>query len=129
MANEFVKEMRNELLIQVAKWAADNRFLVFAGEKYEASGGWGDFFGAFQTVQLALEALAKPIDKTLGLVTTKVTYIDDEFKWWQIVDLRTKEIILSSKSDGRRVRKCADCGAVIPPGQPLCNCNTSGDLG
>jgi len=26
-------------------------------------------------------------------------------------------------------RYCADCGAVIPEGQPLCNCNTSGDLG
>jgi hypothetical protein len=47
-------------------------FLLFAGDTYYPSGGWGDYKGSFPSYELAREA-ARPHD--------------NRGDWWHIVDL------------------------------------------
>lgn len=56
-------------------------YLVFAFSQYYPSGGWKDFRGAFATKEEALVAAAN-------------TRAD----WWQIVNLETGRIIVTSDS-------------------------------
>jgi len=53
------------------------RFLLFCYDTYYPVGGWGDFIGAFDSVEEAESA----IDKT--------------FHYWQIVDMEKLEVVKS----------------------------------
>lgn len=55
------------------------RYLVFAGYNYYPIGGWEDFYGAFETVEEAKDALLK-----------EKSYYRE---WWHIVDLEINQIV------------------------------------
>jgi hypothetical protein len=55
------------------------RYFLFAGMQYYPGGGWGDFQGAFASVE---EAKNKLLDCDL-----------DWLDWWQVVDSETLEVI------------------------------------
>lgn len=54
----------------------ENRFLVFIGDTYYPSGGWGDFHRGFSSIEECLEYI-------------KAIKCD----WWQIVDAQTLKIV------------------------------------
>ena len=54
------------------------RYLLFAGEYYYPSGGWRDFWGAFDSVDDA----RKELDAQIG-----------SYDWYHIVDTETMEQI------------------------------------
>jgi hypothetical protein len=53
------------------------RYVVFAYSNYYPAGGWGDFEGAFASVEEAK-------NRVLEL---------DSVDWWQVVDSKTLEVI------------------------------------
>lgn len=52
------------------------RYLLFAGDNYYPSGGWGDFVDGFDSVEQAALKLA-----------------ERSYDWFQIVDATTGEIV------------------------------------
>jgi hypothetical protein len=62
------------------------RFVAFSGADYYPSGGWGDFFGSFDTRDEAVAALA-----------ARTKFIGD---WTQIVDLETGEDVAENTKAG-----------------------------
>ena len=63
-----------------------NRFVLFSGSTYYASGGWLDMQGSYSDLESAWTA-AQELMK------------NDWFEWWQIVDLEQGEIV--GKSDNQ----------------------------
>ena len=55
------------------------QFLLFAGDHFYPSGGWGDFKNSFDTVEEAQEGAA---DELAG-----------NSDWWQIVDITTGKVV------------------------------------
>ena len=53
------------------------QFLLFAGDQYYPSGGWGDFKGSFDTI-----AEARAAERALP-----------GHDWWQIIDVKTGNVI------------------------------------
>ncbi len=49
-----------------------NKFFVFAGMAYYPAGGWKDFLGHFESVELAIETIANT---------------GNNCDWWQICEL------------------------------------------
>jgi hypothetical protein len=63
------------------------RFLVFAGDDYYPSGGWGDFRGSYDTLEEALAScVCDPGDWTAH-------------DWMHVIDAETMEKVASSGSD------------------------------
>lgn len=60
------------------------RYLLFFGDNYYPLGGWGDFQGDFDCVELAKDYLLK-----------KDKY--DSFDWAQVIDTETKAIVWNNK--------------------------------
>lgn len=52
------------------------RYLVFRGDEYYPSGGWGDFLGSWANLEDARKRLQH-----------------DKPEWWHIVDIETGKII------------------------------------
>jgi hypothetical protein len=62
-------------------------FLLFAGEHYYPNGGWGDFRGAYATVDEARAGILarQHADAAAGLLST--------YEWYEIVDVRTLTVV------------------------------------
>lgn len=58
-------------------------FILFSGPTYYPGGGWGDYAGAYCTLEEALNAAAKE-------------HVDRGHDWWQVVDLRTLKVVKQS---------------------------------
>ena len=56
------------------------RFIAFAGDDYYPQGGWNDFLGGFDSIQDAVEELAR------------MQSVD----WWHVVDVSTGKIVKKS---------------------------------
>ncbi len=71
-------------------------FLLFANEAYYASGGWGDFRGAFSSKEEAASA-----GRLLLGTTLKVGGPEDDIRvfidWWHVVDLASNSIVAASR--------------------------------
>ena len=63
-----------------------NRFLLFSGPTYYASGGWLDMQGSYADLESAWAAVQELMK-------------NDWFEWWQIVDLEQGKIV--GKSDNQ----------------------------
>lgn len=67
-----------------------NMFLIFAGDCYYPSGGWGDYVGSYATEQDARNAITEQ-----GIINDFNRYMIKEelYDWYHIVDLQQgKEI-------------------------------------
>lgn len=64
------------------------KFLLFAGAHYYPSGGWGDFRGAFDTVEDAVHATLP--NETLTGLDYALQFRPD---WWHVVDTTTGAIV------------------------------------
>jgi hypothetical protein len=67
------------------------RYLAFAGETYESSGGWNEFVGDFDDAQSATDAACEKAKETNALR-----------HWWHVVDSSTKQIIADGFSESPR---------------------------
>jgi hypothetical protein len=71
-------------------------FLLFAGDAYYPSGGWGDFIQAFETLEGAKEWYAenqRVAEEQRGLGWKPNMDWKHRFDWAQIVDTETMEEI------------------------------------
>lgn len=59
------------------------RFAVFAGEDYYPRGGWADFYGEAETIEVAREKR----DRAVSLVKNPSGH------WWQIVDIHAGTVV------------------------------------
>jgi hypothetical protein len=59
------------------------RFLVFAGDFYYPSGGWGDFQGDFDSIDEAKDKLLK---------------IHKDWEWSQVIDSETKKEVVEGSN-------------------------------
>jgi len=77
-----------------------NRYLLFGGSQYYATGGFNDYVGSFCAVSEAIEAASTrrqldsrpwPGDPPREPLTEPV------YEWWQVVDTRAWEIVARSQ--------------------------------
>lgn len=57
------------------------QYLLFAGDNYYPSGGWGDFIKSFESLEDAKEVGAK---------------YSGNFTWWHVVDVNTGEVVVTT---------------------------------
>ena len=62
-----------------------NRYVLFGGTTYYASGGWRDMQGDYVDLESAWAAAQELIQK-------------DWFDWWQIVDLNSRTVVSQSEN-------------------------------
>lgn len=72
------------------------RFLAFYGSVYYPSGGWGDFFGDYESIDSAKQEL---LEKELKKRPPELGYNTWEFSWAQIFDTETKKIIWTEQNN------------------------------
>lgn len=62
------------------------RYLLFAGQHYEARGGWSDFHASYDTIDEAMKEylhyLQQQPNKSHG------------WEWFEIIDSETEEVVL-----------------------------------
>ncbi len=68
-------------------------FLLFAGDHYYPSGGWGDFQSAHDSLGEAFVAATLPI-----------SFPETSFDWWHVIDLSSGLVALNSQ-DWRDAKK------------------------
>lgn len=56
----------------------DERYLLFAGQRYYPSGGWDDYKMSFNSTESAMLA---------------INGFQDDYDWWQIVDRQTLTVV------------------------------------
>lgn len=77
------------------------QYLLFCGESFYASGGWGDFKGSFATVDLARTKFTE--------ILSEDDYVfgdperDNEYYWYHIIDSANGSI-----AERRNGRYCGD---------------------
>jgi hypothetical protein len=59
-----------------------NRYLLFAGYDYYPSGGWNDFRGDFENLDVAVDQ-ARQGDKMWGAKSRR------DWDWWHVIDIQT----------------------------------------
>ncbi len=64
-----------------------NRFLLFDGDNYYPCGGWGDFRGAYDTLDEAIKAAES---------------CEQSFSWWHIVDMETLQIVKEGETPTKK---------------------------
>jgi hypothetical protein len=70
-------------------------YWLFAGETYYPDGGWGDFRGAFPTVEAALVVLAA-VYHTLHPLRP----VPSEALWYEIIDIRRRAVVQTGGCKG-----------------------------
>jgi len=88
------------------------RYLLFGGDVFYASGGFHDFLGDYATVPLACEAAYRP--STWRLWQQYVDGFDAEgYMWWHVVDTHTGHILWRSAQTPYGAQSTGEVGPVL----------------
>lgn len=90
------------------------RYVIFAGDNYDASGGFGDIYDFTETIEEATviynkilgvkmswndkPAIWKEMNPLKNFYNLNPSAKRNTFEWVHVVDLQTKKIVLNSKT-------------------------------